>query len=139
MKKHEFEALAKKIFMAALEVHKRLGPGLLESVYEYALIMELELMGVHVQYQVPVPLYYRGFDTGKQFFIDILVEGEIVIEVKACEALTPVYDAQLLSYLKLADKKLGFLINFNVPMIKEGFKRKVNNYFLEEPEAPRAS
>jgi GxxExxY protein len=132
MTKNEFERLAKKIFEACLEVHKRLGPGLLESVYEYALITELQLQGINVQYQVQVPLYYRGFDTGKQFYIDLLVENEIVIEVKAVDAIAPVHEAQLLSYLKLADKKLGFLVNFNVVLMKEGFKRKVNNYFQQE-------
>lgn len=127
----KYEALGNKIFMAALEVHKQLGPGLLESIYVFALVKELELMGVQVQTQVLVPLFYKGHDTGKQFFLDILVEGQIIIEVKACEALLPVHEAQLVSYLKLADKKLGFLINFNVVLMKEGFKRKVNNYFIE--------
>lgn len=129
--KLKYEALGNKIFMAALEVHKQLGPGLLESIYVFALVKELELMGVQVQTQVLVPLFYKGHDTGKQFFLDILVEGQIIIEVKACEALLPVHEAQLVSYLKLADKKLGFLINFNVVLMKEGFKRKVNNYFIE--------
>jgi GxxExxY protein len=73
-------------------------------------------------------LFYKGYDTGKNFFIDMLVENEIVIEVKAVENLLPVHEAQLLSYLKLADKRMGFLINFNVVLIKDGFKRKVNNY-----------
>lgn len=129
MNKDHFEYLATQIFQAALEVHKNLGPGLLESVYEYALVKELQLRNIHVQYQVKTPLFYKGHDTGKEFFIDILVENEIVIEVKSCEeGMRPVHQAQLLSYLKLADKRLGFLINFNVILIKDGFKRLVNNY-----------
>jgi GxxExxY protein len=128
MDKERFEYLANQIFQASLEVHKNLGPGLLESVYEFALVKELQLRNIFIQYQVKVPLFYKGIDTGKEFFIDILVENEIVLEVKSVEALHPVHEAQILSYLKLADKRLGFLINFNVTLIKDGFKRKVNNY-----------
>ena len=129
MTKEQFEYLATQIFQAALEVHKTLGPGLLESVYEFALIKELQLRNIFVQYQVKVPLVYKGHDTGKEFFIDILVENEIVIEVKSVDTLHPVHQAQLLSYLKLSDKRLGFLINFNVILVKDGFKRMVNNYY----------
>ena len=128
MDKDRYEYLANQIFQAALEVHRTLGPGLLESVYEFSLVKELQLRSIFVQYQVKVPLYYKGHDTGKEFFIDLLVENEIVIEVKSADELHPVHQAQLLSYLKLADKRLGFLINFNVPLIKDGFKRMVNNY-----------
>ena len=129
MNKEQFEYLANQVFMAALEVHKNLGPGLLESVYEFALVKELQLRNIFVKYQVKVPLFYKGHDTGKEFFIDILVENEIVIEVKSCtDGIHPVHQAQLLSYLKLADKKLGFLINFSVPLLKDGLKRMVNNY-----------
>lgn len=128
MNKERFEYLANQIFQAALEVHKTLGPGLLESVYEFSLVKELQLRNIFVQYQVKVPLSYKGHDTGKEFFIDILVENEIVIEVKSVDELHPIHQAQLLSYLKLSDKRLGFLINFNVPLIKDGLKRMVNNY-----------
>jgi GxxExxY protein len=128
MNKEQFEYLANQIFQAALEVHKNFGPGLLESVYEFALVKELQLRNIFVQYQVKVPLFYKGYDTGKEFFIDILVENEIVIEVKSVDIIHPVHQAQLLSYLKLSDKRLGFLINFNVPLLKEGVKRMVNNY-----------
>jgi GxxExxY protein len=129
MEKAQFEILANKIFKAALEVHKYLGPGLLESVYEYSLVKELQLRDLPVQYQIPTALFYKGHETGKHFIIDMLVENEIVIEVKAVENLLPVHEAQLLSYMKLANKKLGFLINFNVELLKDGFKRRVNNYF----------
>lgn len=128
MNKEQFEFLANQIFQAALEVHRNLGPGLLESVYEYALVKELQLRNIFIQYQVKVPLFYKGYETGKEFIIDILVENEIVIEVKSVDELHPVHQAQLLSYLKLADKRLGFLINFNVALVKDGFKRMVNNY-----------
>lgn len=128
MDKERFEYLANQIFQAALEVHKILGPGLLESVYEFSMVKELQLREVYIEYQVKVPLFYKGHNTGKEFFLDILVENEIVVELKAIEALHPVHEAQLPSYLKLTDKRLGFLINFNVPLIKNGVKRMVNNY-----------
>lgn len=128
MEKERFEYLANQIFQASLEVHKALGPGLLESVYEYTLIKELHLRNIDTKFQVKIPLFYKGFDIGKDYFIDILVEDEIVIEVKAVDSIHPVHQAQLLSYLKLADKRLGFLINFNVALIKDGVKRIVNNY-----------
>ena len=128
MTKEEFGYLANQIFQAALEVHKTFGPGLLESVYEFALVKELQLRNILVQYQVKVPLFYKGHDTEKEFFIDILVRNEIIIEVKSADTIHPVHQAQLLSYLKLAYKRLGFLINFNVPLLKDGFKRMVNNY-----------
>ncbi len=128
MNKEQFEYLANQIFNACLEVHKHLGPGLLESVYEYALLKEFEMRNIFFKRQVKVPLYYKGIDTGKEFFIDILIENEIILELKAIEGLLPVHEAQLISYLKLADKRLGFLINFNVPLLKSGFRRFVNNY-----------
>lgn len=128
MNKEQFEYLANQIFSACLEVHKHLGPGLLESVYEYALLKEFEMRNIFVQRQVKVPLFYKGTNTGKEFFIDILVESEIILELKALEGVLPVHEAQLISYLKLADKKMGFLINFNVPLLKNGFRRFVNNY-----------
>ena len=128
MDKIRYEYLANQIFIACLEVHKQLEPGLLESVYEFALVKELQLRDIFVQYQVKVPLMYKGHETGKDFYIDVLVENEIVIEAKAVDLLHPVHQAQLLSYLKLSDKRLGFLVNFNVVLLKDGFKRMVNNY-----------
>jgi GxxExxY protein len=126
-----YEYLGNQIFLASLEVHKILGPGLLESVYVYALLKELELRHILTNSNVKTPLIYKGHDTNKDFVMDILVEEEVVIEVKSCEeGLRNVHMAQLLSYLKLSHKKLGFLINFNVPLIKDGFNRVVNNYFL---------
>ncbi len=128
MDKTKYEYWANQIFNSCLEVHKQLGPGLLESVYEFALVKELQLRNIFVQYQVKVPLVYKGYETGKEFYIDVLVENEIVIEAKAVDLIHPVHQAQLLSYLKLSDKRLGFLVNFNVVLLKDGFKRMVNNY-----------
>ena len=129
MDKEQYESLANQIFKAALEVHKYLGPGLLESVYEHSLCKEFQLRNISATYQIQTPLYYKGHNTGKYFFIDMLIENEIVIEVKAVESLLTVHEAQLLSYMKLSNKNLGFLINFNVDLLKDGFRRKVNNYF----------
>ena len=128
MIKQRYEVLAYEIFHASLEVHKTLGPGLLESIYEYALLKEFQIRKIDVQYQVRVPLIYKGYLTKKEFYIDILVESEIILEIKAVEGLLPVHHAQLLSYLRLTDKRLGFLVNFNVELLKQGFKRMVNNF-----------
>ncbi|WP_296686260.1 GxxExxY protein [Flavobacterium sp.] len=128
MQKEQYEALAKEIFLASLEVHKIMGPGLLESVYEMCLMRELQLRNIFTESQVAIPLQFKGFALSKEYKIDILVEQKLIIELKSVEALLPVHEAQLISYLKLADKRMGFLINFNVPIIKSGFKRFVNNY-----------
>jgi GxxExxY protein len=124
----KYEELAKQIFLASLEVHKIMGPGLLESVYEMCLLKELHLRNILAESQVGIPLQFKGFDLSKEYKIDILVEKELIIEVKSVDTILPVHQAQLISYLKLADKRMGFLINFNVPIIKNGFKRFVNNY-----------
>jgi GxxExxY protein len=116
------------ILDAAITVHKELGPGLLESAYELALARELALRDVNVRTQIPVELRYKEVSLGKAYVMDLLVEDEIIIEVKSVEAMNPIYTAQLITYLKLADKKLGYLINFNVPLLKEGFKRIVHDF-----------
>jgi GxxExxY protein len=125
---NKYEELAKQLFLASLEVHKIMGPGLLESVYEMCLLRELQLRNISVESQVAIPLQFKGFDLSKEYRIDILVEKEIIIELKSIDTILPVHQAQIISYLKLADKRMGFLINFNVPIIKNGFKRYVNNY-----------
>lgn len=127
--KIEIEKIGKQIVQAAFEVHSELGPGLLESVYEVCLVEELENRGLFVERQVKLPVIYKGKQLQKDFFIDLLVEKTIVIELKAVECLLPVHEVQVLTYMKLADFKLGYLINFNVPLIKEGIKRKINGYF----------
>ena len=116
------------ILDAAITVHKELGPGLLESAYELALARELILRDIRLQTQMPVELYYKEASLGKAYVIDILVEDLVIIEVKAVETMHPVYQAQLITYLKLSGKKLGYLINFNVPLLKDGFKRIVYNF-----------
>lgn len=121
--------LSKTIIGAAIEVHKQFGPGLLESVYENCLRVELELRGVRVETQVNVPLIYKGIDTKTDLRLDMLVEDEIVVELKSVEALLPIHEVQLVTYLKLTDKRLGVLINFNVPILKDGVKRKVNGFY----------
>lgn len=128
MKKENLNQLSKEILAAAITVHKEMGSGLLESVYELCLLKELQLRGINAENQVLVPLFYKGEQLNKDFRIDILVEKEIVIELKAGDMLLPVHDAQIISYLKLTNKKLGFLINFNVPLLKDGFNRFVNNF-----------
>ena len=125
---NDYEYLAKNIFESSLEVHRIMGPGLLESVYEFCLAKELNIRGINIKSQVPIPLFYKGYELAKDFRIDILVEEKIIIEIKAVESILPVHQAQLISYLKLYDSKMGFLIYFNTHLIKDGFKRFVNNY-----------
>ena len=116
------------ILDSAITVHKTLGPGLLESAYHLALKRELELRGLFVKSKVPVTLFYKDIDLGKSYEIDLLVEDEIIIENKSSQDINPIYIAQVITYLKLSDKKLGYLINFNVPLLKDGFKRVVNRF-----------
>ncbi|MBL7972502.1 MAG: GxxExxY protein [Prolixibacteraceae bacterium] len=127
--KTEYERIARHIVNAAFEVHKELGPGLLESVYEVCLAEELKNRGLFVESQVKVPVIFKGKTLDKEFIVDLLVENCVIIELKAVENLLPVHEVQLVTYLKLADRKLGFLINFNVSHIKIGIHRKVNDYF----------
>lgn len=128
MEKERYEELSKVILDSCITVHKIMGPGLLESVYQLCLMKELEIRGVNVESNVPVKLVYKGFDLNKEYVMDVLVEGELTIELKAVETMHPIYEAQLISYLKLAEKKMGFLVNFNVPLLKQGFRRYVNGY-----------
>jgi GxxExxY protein len=121
------ESIGKIIVDAAFSVHYNLGPGLLEKVYEKCMVEELKQRHVYVERQVPVPIIYNGIDISEDLRIDILVENEIIIELKAVELLHPVFEAQLLTYLKLTNRNLGFLINFNVPRIKDGIKRLRRN------------
>jgi len=119
--------LSKIVFDAALKVHRELGPGLLESAYEACLFYELRKTGIYVEKQKALPLVYEEVKLEIGYRIDILVENKLVIEVKAVEVLNDVHLAQVLTYLKLSDCKLGMLINFNVSLIKNGIKRVVNN------------
>ncbi|HQN94497.1 MAG TPA: GxxExxY protein [Prolixibacteraceae bacterium] len=128
--KDRYEEIGAHIVDAAYHVHRELGPGLLESVYEICMIEELKDRGLFVENQVRIPVFYKGKELKKDFIVDILVEDLIIIELKAVEDLLPVHEVQLVTYLKLADKHLGFLINFNVSLIKSGIKRKINGYIL---------
>ncbi len=128
MTNDDLNIVSKQILDASFTVHKEMGPGLLESIYELCLIKELKSRGLFVQNQVSIPLIYKGEILSKDFRIDVFVENEIIIEIKAVDEILPVHKAQIISYLKLTDKKLGFLINFNVALMKEGFYRFVNNF-----------
>jgi GxxExxY protein len=116
------------ILDAAINVHRELGPGLLESAYQIALKKELETRGLYVRERVPVELTYKEESLGKAYEIDLLVENEIIIENKSVDTLNPIHTAQVITYLKLYNKKLGYLINFNVPLLKSGFRRIVNDF-----------
>jgi len=128
MNREKYNEISGKILLAAINVHKEMGPGLLETVYEYCLCKELHSLGLEAVNQYMLPLYYKGENLHKDFRIDILVEKMILIEIKAVEKLLPVHEAQVISYLKMANLKLGLLINFNVPVIKQGFRRFVNDF-----------
>lgn len=119
----EIEAIATQIVDAAFKVHSETGPGLLESLYETCLAYELRKRGLNVRRQVLVPLFYDGVQQDAELRIDLLVEELIIIEVKAVEKMIPLFDAQVLTYLKLTKKPLAFLINFNVRVIANGIKR----------------
>lgn len=118
--------ISAEIIDACIEVHKELGPGLLESVYEHCLFIELQNRGIKVKQQVYLPVIYKEQEIDINFRMDLLVEDKVVIELKAVETILPIHKAQILTYLKLADKKLGLLINFNVPLLKQGINRFVN-------------
>ena len=117
------ESIASAIVDSAYKIHRALGPGLLESVYEACLSHELRLRGLRVETQVVVPIEYEGLLIEGALRLDLLVSDSVVVELKAVEKMIPLYDAQVLSYLRLMKKRLGLLINFNVPLIKEGIRR----------------
>jgi len=129
MNKDELNRISGIILDCSIEVHRQLGPGLLESVYEKCLFKELRNRKLYVERQVPLPVIYKGEKLEADFRIDLLVEKEIIVELKAVEVTLPVHEAQLLTYLKLSEKRLGLLINFNVPKLTNGFKRMINGYF----------
>lgn len=110
----------------AIVVHRKLGVGLLESTYQVCLIYELEKAGLYVRKEVELPVVYDDIKLDAGYRIDVLVENRIILELKSVERLLPIHKAQLLTYLKLADKKLGLLINFNVPLLKQGIVRIIN-------------
>lgn len=126
MDKDRINQLSNIIVGAALEVHRTLGPGLLEHTYQLALMRELELRNIKSQSEVEIPFKYKGFQISTSYRADIIVEDAIIIELKASEQDSPLYTRQLLTYLRLSDKKLGLLINFNHLLLTQGIKRVVN-------------
>lgn len=120
-------SIAAQVVDAAYRIHVALGPGLLESVYQHILAAELADRGLHVDLQRPIPILYRGLEFEIGFRADMIVENRVIVEIKSVEAVHPVHKKQLLTYLRLADKRLGLMINFNVELIKDGISRVVNN------------
>ena len=117
--------LTKEIIGAAIEVHRELGPGLLESAYEVCLCYELRLRGIQVECQVPLPVTFKGVRLDCGYRIDAVVKDTVIVELKSVEKVTDLHRAQLLTYLRLGGKKLGLLLNFNVPVLKDGIIRMV--------------
>lgn len=124
----EKDPLSYKIIGCAMEVYDTLGPGLLESAYEKAMMHELQLNGLSVNSQVPIDMSYKGVNLGEGLRLDLLVEDSIVVELKSVEELKPIHYKQLLTYLKLTEKRVGLLINFNVNDFQNGIKRVINGY-----------
>ena len=118
--------IAKIVVDAAFQIHKRLGPGLLESVYEIVLAYELKKRGLKVKRQVPVDIVYDAIKFDEGFRADLIVEEKVIVELKSVENVVPVHKKQLLTYLRLADKRLGLLINFGAELIRDGISRVVN-------------
>ena len=132
MSSMDTEEVGRQIVDAAIHVHRALGPGLLESAYQKCLAHELERRGLVVMSEVPLPVIYDGMTIEVGYRLDLLVHDLVVVENKAVESLLPIHEAQLLTYLKLSQKKLGFLLNWNVALMKNGIKRMVNH--LREAE-----
>jgi GxxExxY protein len=122
----DINKLSSEIIGAAIEVHKSLGPGLLESAYEECLTHELGLREISVEKQVPMPVVYKGKKLDCGYRLDMIVENAIILELKSCDKIEQIHKAQLLTYLKLSDCRLGLLLNFNVPVMKDGIVRVVN-------------
>ncbi len=120
--------VSREVIGAAIEVHRALGPGLLESTYEACLVYELRQRDLEVQQQVALPVHYRGVRLDCGYRIDLLVENSLIIELKAVEKLERIHEAQLLSYLKLSQLKIGLLINFNVEVLRDGIRRRVLDF-----------
>ena len=120
--------ITQKIIGAAIEVHRHLGPGLLESTYEECLAKELELTNLSFQRQRALPVVYKDLQLDCAYRVDFFIANQIVVELKSVDEIHPIHIAQLLTYLRLMDKQVGLLINFNVPILREGIRRVVNNY-----------
>ncbi len=121
-----FNDLSSRIIGSAIEVHRHLGPGLLESAYLKCLVFEIRALGLPVQLQSPVPIVYKSMTIDCGYRLDLVVAQTVIVEVKAVSELSPLHHAQLLTYLKLTGLPLGLLLNFNVPVLKDGIKRMIN-------------
>ncbi len=121
----DYNHITEKIIGAAITVHRILGPGMLENTYKHCLVYELRQMGLRVQSEVPVPLLYKEIKLECGYRIDILVEDAVVVELKAVDEFHPTHEAQMLTYLKFADKPIGLLINFKTKLLKNGIKRYI--------------
>ncbi|MGA2072506.1 MAG: GxxExxY protein [Terriglobia bacterium] len=121
----ENDALTEKIIGAAIEVHRVLGPGLLESAYEECLCHELHLRGIAFVRQQPLPVVYKGVRLDCGYRLDVVVEGRVIVELKTVDRILPIHEAQLLTYLRLAGIRTGLILNFNVPVLRQGIKRMV--------------
>jgi GxxExxY protein len=132
----EMNQLTEQIIGAAIEVHRTLGPGLLESAYDECLCHELACRQIAFERQRSVPVHYKGVRLDCGYRLDLLVDGRVVVETKAVEALEPVHEAQMLTYLKLGGWQVGLLINFHVPVLRHGVKRLVNNFDPSAASAP---
>jgi len=124
----EINQLTEQVIGACIEIHKTLGPGLLESAYEECLCHELHLAGPRFERQRPLPVAYKGVQLDCGYRLDVVVENKLVVELKSVDALAPIHEAQLLTYLKLSGLTVGLPINFNVPVLRRGIKRIVNHY-----------
>lgn len=129
---HKLNELSYKIIGCSYKVHSALGPGLLESTYQACLAFELRSEGLKVECEKPLPVVYRDVRLETGYRIDMLVEEELIVELKSVEAVTPIHEAQVITYLKLANKKLGLLLNFNVTDMKKGISRIVLKEFINE-------
>jgi GxxExxY protein len=126
--KDKLDSITRRIIGGAIDVHRKLGPGLLESAYESCLAYELQQIGMRIERQKPLPVIYKEVRLDCGYRMDLVVEDEIVVEVKAVERLMPIHEAQLLSYLRIRGKRAGLLINFHVRLLKNGIKRIVNDF-----------
>jgi|ERR1019366_1113969 GxxExxY protein len=136
--KDRLDQISRRIIGAAIEVHRHLGPGLLESAYQSCLVFELKQLGLRLEEQKALPVVYKKVKLDCGYRLDLLVKDEIIVEIKAIEKLLPIHEAQLLSYLRLARKRVGLLMNFHVPVLKDGLKRIVNEFPDAEWERKKA-
>jgi len=127
-KEEKLNKITETIIGVAINIHRALGPGLLESAYEACMVYDLVKAGLKVEQQKPLPIVYQGVKLECGYRLDLMIENKVIVEIKSVEKLLPIHQAQLMSYLKLSDCKVGLLINFNVKVLKNGIKRIVNNF-----------